>query len=330
MARKRVSKDQVRDNAKKGDFGPRWLNLPDGVDQWEPEKKGKYRIDVLPYEISDKKHPDELEKGTIWYKRRFTVHRNVGPEKRSYVCPLSVGKPCPIHEERARLAKKKDTDQEVLKDLDGKRIIMMNIKHPEDPKRVAVFVMSQGKFWSADAGLKKELDEGDEENLTFFDVKGGKTIVARFSEEKYAGHTFLQVSRIDFEDRKDLDEERVLKKTVDLDTCLNVMPYDKLKDIMAADEADDAEEEDEDEDDEKPAKKKGKKPARDEDEEDEEEDEEESDDEDEDEESDDEESDDEDEEEEEESDDEDADEDEDEKPAKKSSKVKAKKKKGRD
>lgn len=296
--RRRVSRDDVKENARKGG-GSNWINLPEGVTQWEPKKPGIYNLDFLPYEVSDENHPDEIAKvGTIWYKRPFVVHHSVGPENKSVVCPRSVGKKCPIHEERAviekkekaRILKMKPKAREVaekeleklLKDLNGKRQVMFNIKDLEDADKVSVFCFSEGKFWNTmggkGPGLKRELDEGDDDILSFFDVKDGKTVKARFSEESYEGKKFISVSKIDFKDREDLDEDDILGKVVDLDKCLNVIPYDKLKGMfLQADEKDDSDEEEESEDEDteedevKPKKKaKTKKSQKEEDEEDEE------------------------------------------------------------
>lgn len=250
--RKRVSRDQVRDNAKKGSGGPSWFNLPDGVREWAPEAADTYMINVLPYVVTDKNHPDSVDKGTIWYKRIFTVHHGVGPEGRSLVCPKSVGQRCPIHDElpkwEARIReqlKAKEIEQSqadrTLKQLRGQGYTMFNIRDPEDKAKVALFVMSSGKFWSCDAGLKKELEEGDDGNLSFFDVKDGKTLKVRFSEETFKSNTgpvkFLQCTRIDFKDRPDADEDKVLKKTVNLDEVLVVLPFDKLKELFEGAEA---------------------------------------------------------------------------------------------
>ncbi len=51
-------------------------------------------------------HPDRDEEygiavpGSLWYKRPYWLHRGVGPENVSIVCPSSIGKKCPICEYR--------------------------------------------------------------------------------------------------------------------------------------------------------------------------------------------------------------------------------------
>ncbi len=239
--RKRVSKDDVRKNAKKGGGGGSWFILPDGVEEWAPEKKGKYRIDVVPYEVTDSDHPDEVEEGSIWYKRMFVVHHNIGPENKSIVCPRSVKKKCPVHEERDRISSDNDDgdSDDIIKKLKGQTYCAMNILDPEDSDRIKVFCMSTGKFWSCDAGLKTELLEADDENLSFYDTEGGKTLKVRFSDDSFAGHAFIKATKVEFEDRDDMNEDKTLAKTVNLDEFLNVLPYEKLKTMFLQEEGDD-------------------------------------------------------------------------------------------
>lgn len=234
--RKRVSRDQVRENAKKSEGGgSRWLNLPDGIETWKPEKEGTVALDILPYEVSTEKHPENIEKGTVWYKTLFTIHRGIGPNNDAVVCPRSVGKKCPIHEElenlKRSMPKGEKIDSDTWRQLNGQRMVAMNMRDPSVKKKVKVrvYVDSAAKFWGADAGLKVELEKGDDGNLSFFDVKDGKTLKVRFTEASFDGGKFLQATRVDFVDREDLDEDLVLKRTVDLDKALNVMPYDRLK-----------------------------------------------------------------------------------------------------
>lgn len=252
--RKRVTKEQVRENAKHGDRGPPYLKLPNGVEEWHPEKPGKYMIDVLPYLVKESKHPDNgIEEDTVWYKRTMRIHHGIGPESSSYVCPLSLGNKCPIHEDRAKIIKKGGDGKEyekLVKDLDGQPFLLFNMKDPEDRHKVRVFCMSSGKIWSfKGGGLKKELEEGDEANLLFWDVrkKRGRTMEVRFSEETYMGAKYLQATRFSFEERKDMDEDEVLERTVELSEVINVLPYDKLKELYLQTSS---------EDDEKSSKKK--------------------------------------------------------------------------
>ncbi len=233
--RKRVSKEQIRDNAKKGG-GESWLNLPEGVESWAPKEEGTVSLDVVPYETTVEKeiHPDGMETGTIWYKSMIVIHRGVGPNNLSLVCPACRGLPCPIHEERNKLAKNKSTDKKVLADLNGRRMVLMNILHPKDRHKRAILCFSLANFWGSKnlPGLKVDMEKGDESYLNFWDVKDGYTLHVRFTKSDYEGKDFFQASRFDFKKRKDMDEDRTLSKSVDLDTCPNILPYDKIKKLF--------------------------------------------------------------------------------------------------
>lgn len=251
--RVRVGRDKVRDNAKRGGSGGlNFFKLPKGIRMWYPEKKGKYTISILPYETMDVNHPDDLEVGSVWYKRPFRVHRNIGVQNKSYVCPTSIGERCPICEESDRLrSKDRDKYAKAISKLYAQKWTMYNIVDPDDEEKIALFSMSIGKF----AGpLEKELEETDEENTAFFEVINGdgRMLEVRFSKENYEGSSYLEASRFDFEEREDMDEDEILEKVVDLDNCLNILPYDRLNALFK-------QEDDDDEPEEKPKKSKGKK-----------------------------------------------------------------------
>jgi hypothetical protein len=299
--RERPSREQVRKNASQG--GASWLKLPKNVREWAPDKKGSVKIDVFPYEVSSKKHPDKVRQGVLWYKYPYTVHHGVGVNNDSYVCPLSIGKKCPIHEDYHEFMKtKKDTkeDDRIARLLKGQTFVMMNIRDPDNRKRVAVYNSSWGKFWGCDAGLKQELFEGDEENCGFFLPENGKTLIVRFSKKKWAGKTFFQATNIQFKDRRDLDEDLILGKTVDLDKALIILSYKELKALHLEEDEEEEEEYEEDEEEDEEDEEEEYEEDEDEEEEEEEDEEDEEDEEEEDEEDEDEEDEEEDEEEEEE------------------------------
>ncbi len=230
--RKRVSREDVKRNAVEGGSGgSNWFTLPDGVGSWAPEKAASHMMDFLPYEVTDKNHPDKVELGVLWYKRQFGVHHGIGVQNASYVCPRSINKPCCICEARDKLiSNDRDKHEKVIGDLKPQQFVAYNVFHPEEDDKIAVFCVSWGKFAQT---LDKELKEQDEEVLDFFlPDEGGMTLKVRFSDASYAGRPYLEATRIDFRDRKDMDEEEILERTVNLDEMLNVLPYDKLKDTF--------------------------------------------------------------------------------------------------
>jgi len=253
--RNRLSKEEVRKKSASPQTGSgNWYNLPDGIETWEPEKKGRYKIDILPYETTDENHPNEIPAGIVWYMRPFKVHHGLGTDKKSVVCPTSIGEKCPVCEEIARLSKDYDKNEDIIKSLRPQRWVAFNIIDPDDKDGVCIFAMSVGKFFNT---LEQELDEADDEDLAnFFDInEDGKTLKVRFSKASFGGHDYLEATKIDFLSRKPMDEDEVFDKVVNLDEMFVVIDYDKLKDLFM--QVEDPEDDDEEED-EKPSKKSKK------------------------------------------------------------------------
>jgi hypothetical protein len=252
---RRVSRDQVRQNAKRGAANQQWFKLPKNVREWVPDKPGKYNINIVPYVVSDKAHPDGVDEGVLWYKRPFSIHRNVGPSNLSIVCPASIGHKCPICEEKASLAKNWQENKDQIQAISAQKFMAYPIIDPDDEDRIAVFALSRGKFA---APLDKELEDGDDDIMSFYDVTDvGRTLRVRFTKSSFAGFDFLEATRFDFVPREAMDEDAVLAKVPCLDTIFNVMEYDKLKALFL--QLDDEDDTDDDEDDEKPTKSKSAK-----------------------------------------------------------------------
>ena len=266
--RMRLSKDEIKRKSLSQTGGSgNWFRLPDGVELWEPKEKGKYLIDILPYETTSKCHPNEIDAGVVWYQYPFKVHHGMGASNKSVICPTSVGQKCPVCEEIARLSKEYDKNEDTIKSLRPQRYVAFNILNPDDKDQVVIFAMSVGKFYNS---LEKELQESDDEDIAnFFDVTdSGKTLKVRFSEESYAGKKFLTASKIEFVDRDEMDEDEIFSKVVCLDEMFNVPDYAALKAIFLEEDVEACEEEEEPEEEVKPREWKKAK-SRDDDEEEE-------------------------------------------------------------
>ena len=232
--RRRLTKDDVRNNARESGGGKKYFNLPKGVDLWEPDKAGSFLLDFMPYEVTIENHPDrrgdKVIPGDLWWKYPYAVHERIGPAQDTVVCPASFGKPCPICEERARLAKDYDTNKPAIQAINAKKQVAYIIRNPDDADRFSVFSYSQFKFGDA---LDEELKSAGEEVLSFYDVTDeGKTIKVRFADDEFQGRKFLKANRIDFEDRKAMDEDEVLEAVPCLDKIFLVMEYEPLKKLF--------------------------------------------------------------------------------------------------
>ena len=272
---KRLSKDETKQQMAFTGGASNWFDLPEGIETWSPETKGRYNINVLPYEVTTKNHPEDgIEAGVLWFRTHFSVHHGVGAKGQSIVCPRTIGKKCCICEEADKLRKKdKDRYKDTIDQLYPQRFVAMNILHPDDAEQITVFLMSYGKF---DKVLREELqEEENDEHLNFYHVDdGGRTLKVRFSPKSYQGKSYLQATDFKFLEREEMNEEEILDQVMDLDALLNVLPNEKIEALflegedkddepepVEEPEDDDEEEEDEPEDEEeKPKPKRKPKP----------------------------------------------------------------------
>lgn len=257
-----------RDAKRQKTAGYGYLNLPRGVNVFTPEPGGKVRLDFLPYEVTDERHPDRDESleiavpGTLWYKRPFKIHRNVGADNDSVVCLASIGKKCPICEYRKKRVNEGDADKKELSALKQSMrnlyvVVPIDSKKYEDEPHI--WDMS---WWLFQDQLNKELEEKDEYEV-FPDLEEGLTLRIRFDESTIENSKpFADTSRIDFEERDEAYSEDILDDVPNLDEVLNVMSYKNLyakffeMEDEESTEEEPKEEEQEEEEDKKPIRKK--------------------------------------------------------------------------
>lgn len=221
---------QHRKEQKKS-FG--YLNLPKGVPILS-FKEGTQRVDLdfLPYEVTSKKHPDRKEKeeiaieGSLWYRSPFKVHRNVGPDNETVICPRSFGKPCPICEHREKRAKE-GADKEELRELYGKPrslycVIPLGLdKYEEIP---TVWDMSDKLFQDT---LDEEL-EINEEDRDFVSLESGKTANLRLRWKSLGGNNYPEIRSISFSQR-DSYKENILDDVPHLDDLFKILSYEEIE-----------------------------------------------------------------------------------------------------
>jgi hypothetical protein len=239
MAKQRSSfRDKVSANTekqKRDASGYGYLMLPDGVKTFSPEPDQRVKFDILLYEVTDEKHMDRDDKleiatvGSQWYKHPFKTHRNIGAgEGDTVVCLSTIGKKCPICEDRAKRirdgADKEETD--ALKPSSRNLYIIVprdSKKHDVEPH---IFDISQAMFQKK---LNQEMDENDDYKA-FPDPEEGYTLRVRF-ESRTIGKSkpFAEAGRIDFEQRKDSIEKEFMDHGIELDKILKILSYDELE-----------------------------------------------------------------------------------------------------
>lgn len=238
-------------------------------------KAGTYLLDILPY-AAGKGNP-WADEGALHWERTYYIHRDVGANGEWKVCPrMTSKKPCPICDARAKLMKKGDADEDLIKSLAPKQRQLFNVINLKEPdKGVQLWDFSYHCFGKA---LDAELRNADEDDgwEKFFFLEDGFTLKVVFGENSAGGYSYLDAESIHFKPRKEDYGEDILESVHCLDDLLILNSYEDLKkDFLEADEDEDEDEEDEDT---KP-KARGTKPksSDDEDEDEEEEDAEDSD-----------------------------------------------------
>lgn len=227
-----MARQSMRDKIKKradereSSGGGGFLHHPDGIDYYN-YKKGTKRLRIVPYEVTVDTNP-EMPAGELWYQRTVWVHYSVGVEEKTITCPLKTfGKPCPICEERAKLLKDPDIEEEVTKDMLPKERECFNVLEDggDEPKLLTCSYHVFGKK------LEEEIREGDEAWGDFAMLEGGYELSVRWGEKKLGKNTFLEATRIDFHQDEDLPEE-MLDEVYDLDAIIAQMSYDQISDIF--------------------------------------------------------------------------------------------------
>ncbi|MDA4133030.1 MAG: hypothetical protein OK454_07900, partial [Thaumarchaeota archaeon] len=214
------------------------LLLPKGISVFKEEAGGRISLDILPYFVTDKRHSDRDDEfgaaveGTPWYRRPYKLHRQIGALNVSVVCPATFGKKCPICEYRAKLiaegSKWDDPSVKALKFSERNLYYVVpkgSSKHEEKPH-----IWDISGFCFQDK-LNEELGE-NEEFGDFMLLDSGLTLKIRFSEEKMERNSFAKTSRIDFEERKYVYEEKAIRGLTSLDECLDVKDYKEIESLF--------------------------------------------------------------------------------------------------
>jgi hypothetical protein len=203
---------------------------------FKEEPGGRIALDFLPYFVTDAHHPDrDVEReiaiqGSLWYRRPYKLHRSIGVQNASVICPSSVGKKCPICEYRAKQlsegAKWQDEQIKAMRPSDRNLYYVVpkgdSKKYDEKP-----YFWDIAQFLFQEA-LNNELEE-NEDFGEFPDLEAGLTLRIRFSEEKFERTSFAKTSRIDFEERDYAYDEAVVRELTSLDEVLDIKDYREVE-----------------------------------------------------------------------------------------------------
>ncbi len=230
-------KGAVSRNAERQNRGAQYgyLKLPKGVQMFKEEPKSRIMLDIMPYEVTSERHPDRDDEygiavpGSLWYKRPYWLHRSVGSENRSVVCPTSIGQRCPICEYRKQLLKEgtKWDDESVRALKPSLRNLYVVIPRDSKNYESIPYIWDVSQFLFQDK-LNEEIQE-NEEYETFPDLEEGYTLRIRFTEGTFGSNKFAEASRIDFIERKKSYDDSILEKIPHLDDLLDVPSYKQIE-----------------------------------------------------------------------------------------------------
>lgn len=226
-------------NAKKQKEGGRRSTylLVEAIPEFDEPVGGTAKLDILPYYVKDVHHIDRDEEydialpDTLWYKKPFFIHRNIGVNNDQIVCPRTIDQPCPICEEQQRFLDGEynwqDDEVQALKRSLRNLYIVVPKGHKNYDEIPHLWNISQHCFQNQ---LNDELAEW-EEYQTFPDLNAdnGYLLRIRFKAESLGNNEFAVANRIDFQERDYEYPEDLLEEIPNLDDCLKILPYDELQ-----------------------------------------------------------------------------------------------------
>lgn len=294
MAKKKTSKYSFgakmnkvieHEEARKQGFG--YLKLPEDVKTFD-SNTDQNKVDIIPYIVTDARNLDieisGIAVGDPWYRKAFYVHRGIGPNEETIVCPTTVGKKCPICEHVSKL-RKEGAEYEDVKDMYRKLRYLYNVVPVDDEdheEEIHVWDYSDFLF------ERKLVDEVKKGNVDpeFASPEEGQTLKIRWIEEHFGKNKFGKAGAVDGMSRSAYDE-KIIEDAPKLDDILIIYSYKKLEGMYLDLEDEDydeteeepeketksvrnsykkkeeeVEEEEEEEEEEEKPKKKGKKPFR--------------------------------------------------------------------
>lgn len=215
----------------------------------------KYKKDTdaslyfIPYNIGSKLHPAVFQKkaeiGDSAVRFDYWVHKSIGPQKVTVMCPNKMaGKPCPICEEAERIGAEKGWKDPAFAALKAKERTMFNVVEVSDDKEeVKVFDETAYYFtkllWDyAEAQGRKKHDT----IVKFADPE--KHIAVEFSVkmEKFNGFDTAKYTAFSFDREATGVDERTLEKAFCLDSYGKILSYEDLTNLLYGNSEDEEEE----------------------------------------------------------------------------------------
>lgn len=227
-------------------------------------KVGTNKFNIIPFNASANNplvKSGVMKKGNPDYGLILSVHKYIGVNKDTFVCPTTYGKACPICE--AAKQAYDSGDAVTGKALKAKQMVYYNIVNPlEDDKGVQLFEFNSWEFErilkAVDNSTRVDPDEVGYTHFADTTVEGGRYIkIEATADPTPNGKERAKPSSISLTRRREPTDE-FLDQIIQLDDCVKVLSYDELENVLTGGTNETSEEEAEEEDEaptEKPAPK---------------------------------------------------------------------------
>ncbi|MFW9899679.1 MAG: hypothetical protein ACFFDY_00145 [Candidatus Thorarchaeota archaeon] len=224
------TKDNVDNKGKSGGKG--FLNLEGHEDvKFYKPSEGFNLIDILPYIVSTKNHPQGIAKGDPDYICDIWVHQGVGPNDDAFIClERTFHKPCPICEEReSRLKAGVDWKNDDIQELLPSRKAIYNVIEEDEPDTIKIFIASYAYF-ERDGLLDRLEDfEEKEEQIIFSSLSNGRSVKFKAKTHKFGKRDYFKYKTFTFEDRDKPYPESILDKVFPLDAMIIIPSYEEVR-----------------------------------------------------------------------------------------------------
>lgn len=242
MARRRRERENIGGSDKY-----KVLDLPEGITLYKPgTEEFDFRIDMLEW-VATAKHPDvildaknsdikdKIKPGDIVNTLTFHVHRNIGPEGKTVVCPKrTFGHKCPICEHQVEVAEENGNNWKAnaVKALYPSERVAIYLVDLEGENTTQVYETGPSVFMEelekAQARYEKKHGTMDYSSLT-----DGYTLEGYTSKKPLpSGGNYLQFGGFEFEKRKKQYGDKMYDELEPLENFLIVKSYEELSAIL--------------------------------------------------------------------------------------------------
>jgi hypothetical protein len=192
---------------------------------------------MIPYIVKESHHPDGAATGELWYKRPYMIHRNMGAEELTKVCPKSFNPraACAVHVHVNEMRKDWDENKDAIGRVrESQREVYLIYDH--DSKEVALYDAAYGSVKNPGFGylLASRIENplADEWSAFWLDGDDGMALRITWQESTFAtgSGSWIRPISIDFAPRKAAPVPKdVWAKAVELSEVLEKISSDDME-----------------------------------------------------------------------------------------------------